>query len=163
MLTLFSFLCGKNHRLRSSCLALSWSSLGEGLCEQSHALSFTHSSTLKLTQTFVCTNTHTHKSFFSPVEYWNFFRTLDVYKGSLVCGWVTKSVSSRYSWITVKRGWNWFTGCCGNHGWYWSLSAFYSMYRWPKLSQVPWHMVLDLTTPIEALLLRMDAEVLLLR
>ena len=77
---------------------------------------------------------------------------LDLHKGSLVHGWLCKTVFSRGFWTMAKRGWSWFMGHCKVHRQDQGLLLItWCMDRWGA-SKVPWHMVLDHTAPTKALL-----------
>lgn len=67
---------------------------------------------------------------------------------ALICGYLPKSALSSYSLTTTSRGWAYFRSCrfrCPYQG----LSAYWCD---GHISQVFWLMVLDPTTPREALL-----------
>ena len=66
---------------------------------------------------------------------------LDLHKGSLVHGWLCKTVFSRGFWTMAKRGWSWFMGHCKVHRQDQGLLLItWCMDRWGA-SKVPWHMV----------------------
>ena len=98
---------GRNHRLGSCCLALNCAALGEGWCG---------TLTLYLLPTIV------HHFFFFSREVLELLLWKPWLLQRFSCLWVAKPAFSRYTWTVAKRVWNWFTGYCGNHCWYWGLS-----------------------------------------
>lgn len=80
---------------------------------------------------------------------WNFYGNLDFHKGSLMCGWLPKSLLSRCSRTMAERG---CTSLQATAGFTASTEVFLAV-TWCTggwdFSWVPWYMVLDPITPTE--------------
>lgn len=86
--------------------------------------------------------------FFVAMVCWDFSAVLlDFHKGSLSHGWVSKTVFSRGSWTTAKKGWSQFMGHCKVHS---QMPITWCTGRQAS-SQVLWHVMLDPTPPAKAL------------
>lgn len=87
------------------------------------------------------------------MEHGNFSsQSLDFHKGRLICGRLPESEFSRCSWTMANRGWSQFTGPAGST----ASTEVCLPITWctngTHCSWVPWCMVLNPSTPTEALL-----------